>query len=122
MTHPARLVLLSFLSIVFLSNSYAQTKPAPVPAQEKPARTNIDETFELNIAERRFTEENFAASTSVATEGDAGLNLQIGVGLTASRIDVLMRNIRGNVRFHGTLDRILEMLRSRPRPSGATGP
>jgi hypothetical protein len=119
MKNRTRVVLLFCLSINFLTYAGAQTRPSPAAPEKTPpvTRTNIDETFELNIGERRFTEENFNVSTSVSTDGDSGLDLQIGVGLSASRIDVLMRNIRGNVRFHGTLDRILEILRNRPAPS-----
>ncbi len=113
MTNLTRLVLLFTFSIFFISHAGAQTRPAQTPP-EKTSRTTVDETFELNIAERRLTEENFEATTSVSTDGNSGLNLQVGVGLSASRIDVLMRNIRGSVRFHGTLDRILELLRNRP--------
>ena len=89
------------------------------PEKTPVVRTNIDETFELNIVERRITDSNFEASTSVSTDGDNALDLQVGVGLSASRIDVLLRNIRGSVRFHGTLDRILEILRNRPASSPA---
>ncbi len=114
MNNPGRLVLLFCFFIVFFGNAAAQT-PAPTPS-DKSARTNIDETFYLNIIERRFTEENFKAATAVSTDADSGVDLQIGVGLSASRIDVHMRSIRGTVRFHGTLDRILRLLRERPTP------
>ena len=114
MRNLSRLVLLFCFSNFIVSNAVAQT-PAPTPA-DTPARTNVDETYYLNIIERRLTEENFKASTSVSTDAESGLDLQIGVGLSASRIDVLMRNIRGTVRFHGTLDRIMRLLRDRPPP------
>lgn len=120
MNKPARVVLLFCISISFLTYANAQTRPAPATPEKTPVvRTNIDETFELNIIERRITESNFEASTSVSTEGDGPLDLQVGVGLSASRIDVLLRNIRGSVRFHGTLDRILNILRNRPALSPA---
>jgi hypothetical protein len=110
MNKPGRLVLLSCFFFVLFTNAVAQTA-APTPA-DKP-RTNIDETFYLNIIERRVTEEDFKAATAVSTDTDSGLDLQIGVALSASRINVHMRNIRGTVRFQGTLDRILRVLRAR---------
>ena len=82
-------------------------------AGEQNFRTNVDETFDLDIDERTFTRENFEASTSVATNPSAGLDLQVGVALSAGRIDVLLRNVRGQVRFHGTLDRVLDAIGAR---------
>ena len=115
MSHTSRVLLLFCISIFSFSDGLAQT-PTPTPSG-KPVRTNIDETFYLNIVERRLTEENFKAGTTVATEPESGLDLQVGVGLSASRIDVHMRNIRGKVRFHGSLDRILRLLRTTPAPA-----
>lgn len=83
-------------------------------------RTSADENFELNIAERRITESGFAASTSieVGEETARGLLLRVGVSLGADEISVLLRNVQGRVRFHGTLERVLERL-STHRASGA---
>lgn len=120
MSKPGLLVLLFCFFITFSINAPAQTlTPTPV---DPPGRTNIDETFYLNIIERRLTEQNFKAATVVSTDADSGLDLQIGVGLSASKIDVLMRNIRGTVRFHGSLDRILRLLRNRPPTSSPEAP
>ena len=112
MRNLTRLVLLFCFSIFITSNAVAQT-PVP-PSANTPATTNIDETYHLNIIERRITEENFKAGTSVSTDADTGLDLQIGVGLSDGKIDVFMRNIRGTVRFHGTLERITRLLRKPP--------
>ena len=76
-------------------------------------RTTADETFELKIDERRFSRENFEASTSVGTNEGAALNLQIGVALAAGRITVLLRNVQGRVRFRGNVAQILEMMNNR---------
>jgi hypothetical protein len=99
------------------------TAPAERPAQPQPQnvtsdateRTQADETFELNIAERRITERDFAASTSVEAgeESARGLRLRVGVEVGASVIDVLLRNVRGSVRFRATLERVLERLNAR---------
>lgn len=79
------------------------------------ARTSADETFELNITERRITENNFEASTSIEAgdESARGLHLRVGVGVGAERIDVLLRNVRGMVRFRGTLERVLSLINAR---------
>jgi hypothetical protein len=118
MTISGKLVIISLIVCTYSLLVLGQA-PKPKDLQEIPdrgsiMRTNADETFELNIDERRFTRENFEASTAVGTDGDAGLNLRIGVALAAGRIDVLLRNVRGSVRFHGTLGRILEVINTRP--------
>ena len=97
----------------------AEARPSGRAQNDKPAtqtapQTQVDETFDLNIAERRITQQDFEASTRVGTNpGAEGLNLQVGVGLTAGRIDVLLRNVRGQVRFRGTLQRVLDAIGSR---------
>lgn len=82
-------------------------------------RTTADENFELNITERRITERGFAASTTVeiGEETAHGLLLRVGVGVGADEINVLLRNVRGSVRFHATLARVLERLNARPAPN-----
>lgn len=84
-------------------------------ASNSEARTSADETFELNITERRITRRDFEASTSVEAgeESARGLNLRVGVALGAGSIDVLLRNVRGQVRFRATLERVLQRINSR---------
>lgn len=79
------------------------------------ARTSADETFDLNITEQRITRRDFEASTSVEVgeESARGLDLKVGVAVGAESIDVLLRNVRGQVRFRATLERILERINSR---------
>ncbi|HEX8775772.1 MAG TPA: hypothetical protein VF735_19525 [Pyrinomonadaceae bacterium] len=119
------------LSLISMSTSLATaqegwgTRPAqgavieqqqPAAAASDPARrTDADENFELNIAERRITERDFAASTSVEAgeESARGLRLRVGVEVGASEIDLLLRNVRGSVRFRATLERVLERLNAR---------
>ena len=100
--------------------SWGTTTPAPAIKQQNVApdstqRTQADETFELNITEKRITERDFAASTSVEAgeESARGLRLRVGVELGASEIDVLLRNVRGSVRFRATLERVLDRLNAR---------
>jgi hypothetical protein len=107
-----------------------QTSPRRLPESSSTAlptqsvnpgiRPNADETFELNIVERRYSQENFAASTAVGTSGERNLNLNIGVALSAGRIDLLLRNVHGTVRFRGSLDRILEIVGDSPGPAAAS--
>lgn len=98
----------------------AQTRPgdahAAPPAGTQAARpdsSNADEEFELNIDQRRIHEGDFRAETAVSTDGERGLQLNVGVALRASDIDVLLRNVRGRVRFRATLDPVLRLLDAR---------
>jgi hypothetical protein len=90
----------------------------PAPDADAARRTNADETFDLNIPERRISESNYEASTSVEIleEGTSGVNLRVGVMLGASNIDVLLRNVRGRVRFRGSLESVLQRLNERRAP------
>ncbi len=74
--------------------------------------TNADENFQLDIQSRRITENNYQASTALETVADntRGVDLRVGVFLNATRIDVNLRNVRGQVRFRGSLDSVLERL------------
>ena len=98
-------------------NRTADTQSPPPGATSRAPRadTSIDENFELNIDLRRITERDYQASTAVEL-GDAngrGVNLQVGVAVAASQIDVLLRNIRGRVRFRATLEPLLRRINSR---------
>jgi hypothetical protein len=105
------------------ANGRRQT-PAPQPTAPQPhtqtraadvARGEADEDFDLNIVERRITEPDFFASTEVSA-GEAtarGLNLRVGVAVGAERIDVLLRNVRGHVRFRASLDALRRVLDAR---------
>jgi hypothetical protein len=94
-------------------SSTAQRATPPAISGAQNAGANVDENFELNITERRITERDFFASTAIETETDAarGLSLRVGVAVGASEIDVLLRNVRGSVRFRaslGALHRVLD--------------
>ena len=125
--HLFRLALA--LAVVAASSALAlaQNESAPGTSAEQNAspqttnRTTADETFELNITERRITEHNFAASTSVEAgeETARGLRLRVGVANGADEINVLLRNVRGRVNFRATLARVLDRLNTRRAPTAA---
>jgi hypothetical protein len=109
----------------------AQARPGDTPARDArpaPARTqgqtssSADEDFELNIDQRRINEGDFHAETAVSTEGARGLQLNVGVALSASDIDVLLRNVRGRVRFRASLDPVLRLLDARREASPRSPP
>ncbi|HEX8000161.1 MAG TPA: hypothetical protein VF528_17365 [Pyrinomonadaceae bacterium] len=93
----------------------SQTNSQTNKGAQSTARTSADEDFELNITERRVVERNFEASTSVEVgeETARGLMLRVGVAVGADEINVLLRNVRGRVRFRASLERVLERLNVR---------
>jgi hypothetical protein len=96
-------------------NMPADAPVAPPTATESGNRTTANETFELNITERRITERDFAASTTVEVgeETARGLLLRVGVSVGADEINVFLRNVRGRVNFRATLERVLQRLNAR---------
>lgn len=109
------------------SNAPAGRARPVAPAASAPATntgSNVDENFELNIAERRITERDFFASTEIeAGEASAhGLSLRVGVAVGASEIDVLLRNVQGRVRFRGSLEALRRVLDARRTPAATTRP
>ncbi|HKR00745.1 MAG TPA: hypothetical protein VJT09_08725 [Pyrinomonadaceae bacterium] len=130
MKHNLLHLALSFaVAVALYASVSAQTggganASAPVAQQPEsgPAnRTSANETFELNITERRITERDFAASTTVEVgeETARGLSLRVGVAVGADEINLLMRNVRGRVSFRATLERVIERLSARRAPGTA---
>jgi hypothetical protein len=110
------------------AHASAQTRPGDAPAPSANAQapraesSNADEDYELNIDQRRIHEADFHAETAVSTDGARGLQLNGGVALRASDIDVLLRNVRGRVRFRATLDPVLRLLDARRAASPPSQP
>jgi hypothetical protein len=81
------------------------------PNTSTQTRTTADETFVLNITERRITESNYEASTAVEiARRDDGVSVRVGVGFVAEQINVLLRNVSGQVRFRASLEPILRRI------------
>jgi len=115
--------------LLFAAHANAQTRPADAPrtttqAQVPPSpnSSSADEEFDLNIDVRRINEGDFRAETAVSTGAARGLQLKVGVALRASDIDVLLRDVRGHVRFRASLDAVLRLLESRRDPAPPDSP
>lgn len=119
-------ILFVLLMIAVAAPAFAQT--GRKPAADRPSSTqppdaapqaSADETFDLDIPERRITRSHYAASTAVAIQSAAaqGLSLQVGVAVSAANIDVRMHNVSGHVRFKATLEPVLARIHSRPAPA-----
>ena len=108
--------IVSMLAIIASAAIYCAGQQKLPPTADSVKPVSVDETFELNIVERRITENDFVAATAVGFESHEGKNVRINVGVEvrAEKIDVLMRNVTGTVRFRGSVQRILDLINSRP--------
>jgi hypothetical protein len=112
----AAAVLLAIAAALASAPAFSQEPEAPrsTGAEAAPS-TSPREEFDLNIAERRITEEHFEASTAVEIrtgQGEEGLAVLVGALVGARRIDLRLRNVQGRVRFIASLERVQEVLDS----------
>jgi hypothetical protein len=108
--------VVSMLAIIAAAAVSCASQQKPPPPADPVPRVAADETFDLNILERRITEKDFVAATSVGFDRREGksLSMNVGVQVRADKINVLMRNVTGTVRFRGSIQRILDLVNSRP--------
>jgi len=110
--------LFIFITLILISCPSVSAQTSAKTGQANSNQTSADETFDLNITERRITEHDFTASTSVEIGEEAahGLLLRVGVTVGAEEINVLLKNVTGHVRFRASLNRVLERLRVQSSP------
>ena len=113
--------LFIFLALILMSCASVSAQTSAKIEQTNSNQANADETFDLNITERRITEHDFTASTSVeiGEEAARGLLLRVGVAVGAEEINALIKNVTGHVRFRASLNRVLERLRAQSAPGAS---
>ncbi len=79
---------------------------------DQPVTAVRDQTVPLNIGEQRIDRGPYDASLQVGL--DRPVSLRVGVALSTPHILVLLRGVRGNVRFHGDLSRLTRIIASHP--------
>lgn len=99
------LTLTAALFCLFSGSAFGQTEPTK-SVSNAADQIASDENFELNITQNRITETSFSRSTRVelSDAGRGGLRVEVGVGVRAESIDVLLRGIFGRVRFRASLE------------------
>jgi hypothetical protein len=104
----------SALAAVVAAVSFQAADP---PAPSRPA-----ESYELDISETRIHRSGFQAGSNVVIDpGDGGIRIQVGAGVSARAIDVILRNVHGTVRFRADTSRLHHAVRSAaPTPPAAT--
>lgn len=86
----------------------------PALADEPPAVR--DENYHLDSAERRIERSSYDASLDV---GLLHPSVRVGAALSASHLILVLRNVRGDARFHGDLSR-LQRIAASHSPRGAS--
>ena len=82
-------------------------------------QTTADETFKLNITNKQITETNYKAKVEVAVEPESAPEIAVKVGakVEAQKITMTLKNIFGDVRFRGSLEKILDQINLRRPPT-----
>ena len=81
----------------------------PVRADDNTAIVR-DESFELNIAQRRIERGPYEASLQVGIDGP--LTVRAGAAAQAARIVLTLNQVHGSVRFHGDVSRLRDVFTS----------
>lgn len=86
-----------------------------VSAQDTGNQVTKTEDFKLNITSKKISEENYKASVKVNADSATNppVSVNVGVGVQAKNITVTLTNITGDVKFRGSLEKILERLNLR---------
>lgn len=90
-----------------------------IAGQEKANdRTTVNEDFKLNITNKQVTETDYKSELEVTVKSDTdpSVSLQIGAEVKAEKITMTLKNIFGDVRFHGSLEKILNQINLRRPP------
>ena len=78
----------------------------PAQADETVAAVN-DQSYRLDIAQRRIDRGPYEASLQVGI--DNPVSLRVGAAVQASHIVIQLHQVHGTVRFHGDLSRITRL-------------
>ena len=90
----------------------AAAPPAPPRSPEGPPGA-----YErLDIAERRITQAPYRTSLELVVDDARGILVRVGVALTADRIDVLLRNVKGSYSFRADFDGVRPGRSTPPQP------
>lgn len=83
------------------------TVGAPIAAVLLVVVAAAPQTYDLDIAEKRITKNDFHASTALqAGTADSGVQVRAGASASARVIDLVLRNVRGTVHFRADTSRL----------------
>ena len=93
-----------FTLLVFSANVFGQQ-----PAQDQ---TTADENFKVNITDKKIVETDYESKVelNVNSEKQPNVSVNVGAAVRAERITVTLKNVFGDVRFRGSLEKILNQI------------
>ena len=99
--------LLSLL--ICASNAFGQ--------QAADDKTTADENFKVEISDKKVVETDYESKVelSVNSESNPAVSVNIGAAVRAEKITLTLKNIFGDVRFRGSLEKITNQI-NLPRP------
>jgi hypothetical protein len=95
------------INLMLCAIAYAQNQPTQTLDPNLPTEinnlqsSNIVNDFELNIRDQQINKQNYQASTSINVGEVArnGISLRVGAAVQASKINMQLQNIHGQVHF-----------------------
>lgn len=81
-------------------------------------QTTADENFKVNITDKKISEPNYESKVELNLDSETRSNVSVNVGaaVRAGQITVTLKNIFGDVRFRGSLEKITNQIKL-PRPA-----
>lgn len=75
------------------------------------SRTEIDEEYDLDIAEKHIDLGRLDASAALELHDGERLSLSVGVGISAEDVEITLREVHGHVKFRASLATVLDGIR-----------
>ena len=94
-----------FALLIFSANAFGQQ-------QAVEDQTTADENFKVNITDKKITETNYESKVelNLKPEKRSSVSVNIGAAVRAGQITVSMKNVFGDVRFRGSLEKITNQI------------
>jgi hypothetical protein len=105
-----QLLPIFFCLLFFAAHSFGQ--------QNTENQITAKEDFKLNITDKKVTEIDYESKVEVAvkTETKPPVSVNVGAAVRAGQITLTLKNIFGDVRFRGSLEKILNQINSPRAP------
>lgn len=99
-----------FCLLVFTFSTFGQ--------QQTEDQTTADENFKLNITDKKTTETNYESRVELKLNHKSRpqISVNVGAAVRAEQITVTLKNIFGDVRFRGSLEKILNQINFNRQP------
>lgn len=101
-------VRIAFLAFLLHSSAFAAPSLLDGPPPQR-----IDERYQLNIDQRRWSQPGLRAGSALEIGNPRGVHCKAGVSLQTGPIEVTLQGVRGDVRFVADPRRLQQLFRTR---------